>query len=123
MLRAVGGILGEVGSIVRSCHERYDGDGYPNGLGGEQIPLIARIVFACNAFCAMTADRSNRKARPTSEAIAELRLNSGTQFDPIVVDTLCAIVEEGRSEPIPLRPAQRRPLRLPPADSAVAGQA
>jgi HD-GYP domain-containing protein (c-di-GMP phosphodiesterase class II) len=123
MLRAVGGILGEVGSIVRSCHERHDGDGYPDGLSGEQIPLIARIVFACDTFSAMTTDRAYRKARPTSEAIAELRRNSGTQLDPVVVDTLCAIVEENASEPIPLRPAPRAPFGLPPADSAVAGQA
>jgi putative nucleotidyltransferase with HDIG domain len=123
MLRAVGGILGEVGSIIRSCHERYDGAGYPDGLSGERIPLIARIVFACDTFSAMTTDRAYRKARPTSEAIAELRRSSVTQLDPVVVETLCAIVEQDEARPIPLRPVSRPPLELPPADSAVAGQA
>jgi putative nucleotidyltransferase with HDIG domain len=123
MLRAVGGILGEVGSIVRSCHERFDGGGYPDGLSGEQIPLIARIVFVCDTFSAITTDRSYRKARPASEAIAEMRRNAGTQFDPVVVEALWAIVDEGESQPIPLRPAPRAPVGLPPADSAVAGQA
>ena len=90
LLLRVGGLLGEVGRIVRSCHERYDGAGYPDGLAGEEIPLIARIVACCDAFNAMTTDRSYRKAMPMGEAVAELRRSSGTQFDPRVVDTLIA---------------------------------
>jgi HD-GYP domain-containing protein (c-di-GMP phosphodiesterase class II) len=90
LLLRVGGLLGEVGRIVRSCHERYDGDGYPDGLAGEGIPLIARIVACCDAFNAMTTDRSYRKAMPLDEAVAELRRSSGTQFDPRVVDALIA---------------------------------
>jgi HD-GYP domain-containing protein (c-di-GMP phosphodiesterase class II) len=93
MLLRVGGLLGEVGRIVRSCHERWDGAGYPDGLAGEEIPLIARIVCCCDAFNAMTTDRSYRKALPLHEAIAELRRTSGTQFDPQVVDALIATVE------------------------------
>ena len=93
MLLRVGGLLGEVGRIVRSCHERWDGNGYPDGLAGEQIPLIARIVCCCDAFNAMTTDRSYRKALPLSEALAELRRVRGTQFDPMVVDALIATVE------------------------------
>jgi HD-GYP domain-containing protein (c-di-GMP phosphodiesterase class II) len=58
MLEKVGGMLGEVGRLVRSCHERWDGAGHPDGLAGDAIPLIARIVCACDAFSAMTADRS-----------------------------------------------------------------
>jgi HD-GYP domain-containing protein (c-di-GMP phosphodiesterase class II) len=88
LLLRVGGLLGEVGRIVRSCHERYDGEGYPDGLAGEEIPLIARIVACCDAFNAMTTDRSYRKAMPKGDAVAELRRSSGTQFDPRVVDTL-----------------------------------
>jgi HD-GYP domain-containing protein (c-di-GMP phosphodiesterase class II) len=122
MLKAVGGILGEIGSIVRSCHERWDGGGYPDGLQGTQIPLIARIVLACDTFSAMTTDRSYRKARPTAEAVAELRRNAGTQFDPDVVRVLVAIIDEGEEvRPIPLRAAQA-PAPSLPAASAVAGQ-
>jgi HD-GYP domain-containing protein (c-di-GMP phosphodiesterase class II) len=104
MLKAVGGILGEIGSIVRSCHERYDGEGYPDRLKGENIPLVARIIFACDAFSAMTTDRSYRKARSAAEAVAELRRHAGTQFDPTVVGTLIEIIGENQEpQPIPLR--------------------
>jgi HD-GYP domain-containing protein (c-di-GMP phosphodiesterase class II) len=90
LLSQVGGILGNVGRIVRSCHEDWDGTGYPDGLLAEEIPLVARIVRACDAFSAMTTDRSYRKARPIEEAVAELRRCSGTDFDPAVVDALAA---------------------------------
>ena len=96
ILDRVGGLLGEVGTIVRSCHERWDGRGYPDGLEGEQIPLAARIVFACDAFNAMTTDRPYRDAMPVEEGLAELRANAGTQFDPAVVDALVEVVEQGR---------------------------
>jgi HD-GYP domain-containing protein (c-di-GMP phosphodiesterase class II) len=88
LLLRVGGLLGEIGRIVRSCHERWDGKGYPDGLAGEQIPLIARIVSCCDAYNAMTSDRSYRKALPVEVAVEELRTCSGTQFDPRVVDAL-----------------------------------
>jgi putative nucleotidyltransferase with HDIG domain len=90
MLETVGGLLGEVGALVRSCHEHWDGSGYPDGLTGEEIPLVSRIVCACDAFNAMTTDRPYRRALSVEEAVAELRRCSGTQFDPWVVD---AIVE------------------------------
>jgi HD-GYP domain-containing protein (c-di-GMP phosphodiesterase class II) len=115
MLKAVGGILAEVGAIVRSCHERYDGAGYPDGLAGESIPLVARIIFACDTFSAITTDRSYRKARPAAEAVAELSRNSGAQFDPMVVETLLGIVGERerrvirlRSEEVPLDSSDSR---------------
>ena len=88
LLLRVGGLLGDVGRVVRSCHERFDGSGYPDGLTGEEIPLLARIVACCDAYNAMTSDRSYRKAMPVGEAVAELRRGSGTQFDPLVVDAL-----------------------------------
>ncbi len=88
MLHRVGGLLGEIGRIVRSCHENYDGSGYPDGLRGDEIPLLARIVSCCDAYNAMTSDRSYRKALPQEEAVAELRRVRGAQFDPQVVDAL-----------------------------------
>ena len=93
MLDRVGGVMGEIGQIVRSSHERWDGDGYPDGLVGEAIPLEARICAACDAFSAMTTDRSYRKAMSNAEAMIELRLNAGTQFDPAVVETLIRVIE------------------------------
>ena len=92
MLHRVGGLLGEIGRIVRSCHENYDGSGYPDGLAGAEIPLLARIDSCCDAFNAMTSDRSYRTAMPLEDAIAELRRVRGTQFDPQVVDALIAAV-------------------------------
>ena len=95
LLHRVGGLLGEIGRIIRSCHERFDGGGYPDGLAGEDIPLIARIVYCCDAYNAMTSDRSYRAALPCLEAVAELRRGAGTQFDPAVVKALVAVVERG----------------------------
>ncbi len=93
LLHRVGGLLGEIGRVVRSCHEHWDGKGYPDGLAGEEIPLLARIVACCDAFSAMTSDRSYRKALPEHEAVAELRRGRGTQFDPRVVDALVETLE------------------------------
>jgi HD-GYP domain-containing protein (c-di-GMP phosphodiesterase class II) len=93
MLVNVGGVLAEVGRIVRSCHERHDGLGYPDGLAGMNIPVEARIVACCDAFNAMTTDRPYRAALPLSEALDELRAHRGTQFDPEVVDVLIEIHE------------------------------
>jgi HD-GYP domain-containing protein (c-di-GMP phosphodiesterase class II) len=92
MLERIGGLLGDVGLIVRSCHERWDGAGYPDGLAGEAIPLEARIVCACDAWSAMTSDRPYRKALPLEVARAELHACAGTHFDPRVVDALDAIL-------------------------------
>ena len=90
LLLRVGGLLGEIGRVVRSCHERWDGKGYPDGLAGERIPLLARIVSCCDAYNAMTSDRSYRKALSQEVALSELRAGRGTQFDPQVVDALIA---------------------------------
>jgi hypothetical protein len=92
LLKRVGGLLAEVGTLVRSCHERWDGKGYPDGLLADEIPLVARIVCACDAFSAMVTDRPYRPAMAPEVAIAELRANAGTQFDPAVVRALCVVV-------------------------------
>jgi len=92
MLEQVGGLLAEVGRIVRSCHERWDGGGYPDGLAGESIPPEARIVCCCDAYSAMTTDRPYRRARSREAALEELRACSGTQFDPRVVEALARVV-------------------------------
>jgi HD-GYP domain-containing protein (c-di-GMP phosphodiesterase class II) len=93
MLEQVGGLLGQVGAVVRSCHERWDGGGYPDGLSGEAIPLVARIVSCCDAYNAMTTYRSYRAALAQHEAMAELVANSGGQFDPAVVDALFRVLD------------------------------
>jgi HD-GYP domain-containing protein (c-di-GMP phosphodiesterase class II) len=95
MLHRVGGLLGEIGRIVRSCHENYDGSGYPDGLAGGTIPLIARVVSCCDAYNAMTSDRSYRAALSPEAAVAELRRVRGAQFDPQVVDALIDAVGDG----------------------------
>lgn len=99
MLDRVGGLLGRVGEIVRCCHERWDGAGYPDGLSGEDIPLAARIVFTCDAYNAMTTDRPYRSALPREEAIQELLDNAGSQFDPRIVQALVKVVEKGEPTP------------------------
>src|ERR687895_620187 len=98
ILDRIGGLLARVGEIVRSCHERWDGRGYPDGLAGEEIPLAARGVFACDAYNAMTTDRPYRKALDRDAALKELHANAGMQFDPRVVAALVHVVERG--EPV-----------------------
>jgi HD-GYP domain-containing protein (c-di-GMP phosphodiesterase class II) len=97
MLENIGGVLGEVGTVVRSSHERFDGGGYPDGLAGEAIPLEARIIACCDSFNAMTTNRPYRKALPLQTALDELNDNRGTQFDPDVVDALIAVLEDAES--------------------------
>jgi len=91
--------LANVARIVRSTHERVDGGGYPDGLSGSRIPLAARIVFASDAFAAMTSDRPYSRPMPESDALAELRRCAGSQFDPMVVEALLAIVRDGLIRP------------------------
>jgi HD-GYP domain-containing protein (c-di-GMP phosphodiesterase class II) len=73
---------------VRQHHERWDGSGYPDGLAGEDIPLIARVMSVADAFDALTTDRSYRKGCSADLALAEIQRWSGTQFDPRVVEAL-----------------------------------
>ena len=84
--------LQEVRPIVRHCHERWDGRGYPDGIAAEQIPLEARIIFVCDAYHAMTTDRPYRKRLGRSEAIRRLAEGAGSQFDPRVVDAALGIL-------------------------------
>jgi HD-GYP domain-containing protein (c-di-GMP phosphodiesterase class II) len=82
--------LAPVAPLVRAAHERYDGGGYPDGLGGEEIPRGARVIAACDALHAMTSNRTYRRAIDLDEAIAELEANAGSQFDPAVIEALVA---------------------------------
>jgi HD-GYP domain-containing protein (c-di-GMP phosphodiesterase class II) len=84
--------LADVLPLVRHAHERYDGYGYPDGLAGEAIPLGARIIFACDAWDAMTTDRPYRKALSAAEAAKEMQRGSGSQFDPEVVEAVMQVV-------------------------------
>ena len=90
--------LQDVCGIVRACHERWDGDGYPDRKAGEEIPLESRIIFACDAFHAMTTDRPYRRALPPDEALRRLEEAAGSQFDPQVVDVCLRVLE---TEPPP----------------------
>jgi riboflavin transporter FmnP len=85
-----------VRAIARFSHERYDGDGYPDGLAGEDIPLPARIVFVADAYDALTSDRPYRRRRAAPTALDELRRCSGTQFCPAVVEALEGAAREER---------------------------
>jgi diguanylate cyclase (GGDEF)-like protein/putative nucleotidyltransferase with HDIG domain len=87
IVRSIPG-LGPVARIVRHEHERWDGTGYPDGLSGEEIPIGARIILACDAYHAMTSDRPYRPARSHPEAVRELADGAGTQFDPQITELL-----------------------------------
>jgi putative nucleotidyltransferase with HDIG domain len=106
MLDRVGGFMREVGSIVRSHHERWDGGGYPDGLTGEQIPIEARIISCCDTWNAMRTDRPYRKALDYDTAEAELRSAAGTQLDPGLVASLLELVAV---EATPAKPAAVSP--------------
>jgi putative nucleotidyltransferase with HDIG domain len=83
--------LEEVAVIIRAHHERWDGNGYPEGLAGEQIPLGARIFAVADSFDAMTSDRPYRRGRQLDEALLEIERCSTTQFDPAVVKAFLAV--------------------------------
>ncbi|HVB71949.1 MAG TPA: HD domain-containing phosphohydrolase [Ktedonobacteraceae bacterium] len=82
--------LENVGVLVYHHHERWDGDGYPDGLAGEVIPLGARTIAIADAFDAMTSDRSYQVQRTPLEALEELQRCAGTQFDPLLVELFFA---------------------------------
>jgi HD-GYP domain-containing protein (c-di-GMP phosphodiesterase class II) len=121
MLERVGGFMIEVGAIVRSHHERWDGRGYPDGLVADQIPLEARIVACADAWNAMQTDRAYRKALPYEKAVAQIYENTGTQFDPAVVRALLTTVAQGAPQarsagpPPPSSATSAPPAPAPPA--------
>ncbi|HSO93562.1 MAG TPA: HD domain-containing phosphohydrolase, partial [Candidatus Dormibacteraeota bacterium] len=90
--------LAPLGPIVRAEHERWDGAGYPDGLKGEEIPIEARIIHACDAFHAMASDRSYRRALPLPQIIAEFHDKSGSQFDPRVVEAMLQLIEQEKPQ-------------------------
>ena len=89
--------MAEVATIVRHSHERWDGQGYPDGLAGDQIPPASRVILCADAFHAMRCDRPYRRGRPAREAIAELEACSGTQFDPSVVNAFIEVATDARN--------------------------
>ena len=116
--------LKEMAKIVRYHQESYDGSGYPEGLKGEQIPMGARVATAVDAFDAMLTDRPYRKGMPIEKAIAELKRNRGIQFDPVVVDVIVSLYEEGKLHRVhlpdpshPLKPGKTRTTTARPGDN------
>ena len=93
LLDRVGGFMSDVGRIVRSHHERWDGGGYPDGIAGEAIPLESRVIAACDTWNAMTTDRPYRPALDHAVAVAELSSAAGSQLDPAVVEVVLGIVD------------------------------
>jgi len=81
-----------IARLVRSSHERWDGTGYPDGLGAEEIPLGARIITICDAYDAMTHERPYRPARTAAEALEELRRGAGVRYDPTLVAVFVSTV-------------------------------
>jgi putative nucleotidyltransferase with HDIG domain len=88
----------QVAPIVLHHHERFDGGGYPEGLAAEAIPFESRIVTVVDAFDAMTRDDDDRPAKTFEEALADLRQNAGTQFDPQVVAAFEGLASRGEIE-------------------------
>jgi HD-GYP domain-containing protein (c-di-GMP phosphodiesterase class II) len=107
LLAAVPG-LEPVAVIVRLHHERWDGTGYPDGIEGERLPLASRIVATCDAYEAMTSDRPYRAALGPADALHELEVCAGSQFDPAVVEALIADIAETRA---PARALSRQAAR------------
>jgi len=84
--------LRSIADCILSHHERWDGNGYPQGISGESIPILSRILSVVDAYDAMTSDRPYRKAMTKEDAIAEISSNSGTQFDPEIASLFLTLV-------------------------------
>lgn len=87
--------IDNMGTGALCHHERYDGTGYPNGIKGEEIPLIARIICVCDSFDAMNSHRCYRKGLSREVIINELKNNRGKQFDPNITDLLLSLIDKG----------------------------
>ncbi len=81
--------------VVISHHERFDGKGYPRGIKGESIPVLGRVICIADSFDAMTTDRPYRKGLSLEQAVYELKKNSGTQFDPVLVEIFITMISDG----------------------------
>jgi HD-GYP domain-containing protein (c-di-GMP phosphodiesterase class II) len=92
IIRSIDG-LAHLAPGIRNEHERWDGTGYPDQLRGEKIPLSSRVILVCDAYHAMISDRPYRAAIDPALAVAEISRNSGTQFDPRIVDALITCLE------------------------------
>jgi diguanylate cyclase (GGDEF)-like protein len=93
--------LEDVRPIVRHCHERWDGAGYPDGKAAEDIPIEARVILVCDAFHAMTTDRPYRSRLPIEEALRRLEESAGSQFDPDVVEAFIRLAPQAlESHPV-----------------------
>ena len=101
--------LSSVAKLVRSSHERFDGNGYPDGLRAKEIPLGSRIIFACDSFNAMTSDRPYARRKTREEAIEEMSRCASSQFDPDVVEALQSVLAEV-AEGEPVRTSRRAPF-------------
>jgi HD-GYP domain-containing protein (c-di-GMP phosphodiesterase class II) len=123
MLDRVGGSMRDVGVIVRSHHERWDGHGYPDGLAGEEIPLESRIISCCDTWNAMRTDRSYRRALSYEAAMAELIAASSTQLDPAIVSALVAVLEREERNALPPRSTKVGALAAPTAPPRAAAPA
>jgi putative nucleotidyltransferase with HDIG domain len=112
------GFLRDVADVVHAHHERYDGAGYPRGLAGNEIPLGARIFALVEAYCAMTADRPYRKALSHLAAVEEIMRNSGSQFDPQVVQAFLQAEKRGLIQKDTGRDGDEEPLEAVAANNA-----
>ncbi|MFA7384057.1 MAG: HD-GYP domain-containing protein [Desulfurivibrionaceae bacterium] len=95
--------ISKISKAIKHHHERYDGNGYPDGLGGGNIPLLARIIALADSYDAMTSDRPYRKGLPQNKAIAEIEKGRGTQFDPFLSGEFVSLLEETAKTPCPAK--------------------
>ncbi len=107
MLTPING-LGHLLPIIRAHHEKYDGSGYPDGLKGEDIPILARVLCVADSFDAMVSDRPYRSSRGKEYALSELRRCAATHFDPIIVNAFSQVLERSSSNDSGLMPIRNR---------------